>query len=356
MKRNVLIIVIVTAVALGLLWAWSSGVFAGAYESENAATPVFYALKPTFTPAADMVTAEQLAALSAAETADAQVKANALTASGDVIVIPDARDDQADQAVSEVPPLLAGGTRQSVPVAGAGEHLVAIDAGHGGIDEGTYPYNPNGTLTYNETQINLKIALRLRDILVANNIRVFLTRDGDYAINPNWLDINGDGINDLGDESQARLDLINASGAELLLALHQNARTYGDGSMNPEYNGSTTYYCADRPFSDLSYRFAELVHSEVLGGLASIGYDSFDQGVIEDLNIDEFEPRRHLIVLGPQSDRIARPSQMPAALDEPLFATHREESILLSRPDVLEALAQAYARAIIRYFNEVDAR
>ena len=134
------------------------------------------------------------------------------------------------------------GLRQALPITGSGEHLVAIDPGHGGIDEGTYPYNPDGRLSYSEKQVNLAIALRLRDILTANHVRVFLVRNGDYEINPDWIDVNGDGLNDLGDESQARLDLINASGAELLLALHQNARTFNDGTIDPEYNGSTTYY------------------------------------------------------------------------------------------------------------------
>ncbi|MHB1356361.1 MAG: N-acetylmuramoyl-L-alanine amidase family protein [Anaerolineae bacterium] len=247
---------------------------------------------------------------------------------------------------------------QSIPseltIYGAGKHLVAIDVGHGGIDEGTYPIDDHGPIDYTESQINLAVALRLRDILVANGIRVYLNRIGDYYLNPELLDINGDGLVDPGDEQQARVDLVNASVAELLLSLHQNASTYDDGSINPNRNGSTTYYCDARPFSDLSYRFATLVHQEVLDGLAAYGYESYDLGVLDDLEIDDYEPKLHLILLGPQTDRIARPSNMPAALDEPLFATNVIEARMLPLAEVQDVLAQAYARAIIRYFAELD--
>ncbi|MCE5258500.1 MAG: N-acetylmuramoyl-L-alanine amidase [Chloroflexi bacterium] len=262
----------------------------------------------------------------------------------------------ADEAAVVAPALGANGLRLPLPVFGSGEHMVAIDPGHGGIDEGTYPYNPDGALDYHESEVNLQIALRLKDILVANGIRVFLVRDGDYEINPNWLDVNGDGVQDIGDESQARIDLINASGAELMLSIHQNARTLGDGSLDIEGNGSTTYYCDARPFSDQSFRLAELVHQQVLEELASIGYTSYDQGILDDLNVDDYEPKLHFVALGPQSDRIARPSQMPGVIDEPLFATNVEESVLLGQPEVWDTLAQAYANAIIAYLDELDAR
>lgn len=241
-----------------------------------------------------------------------------------------------------------------LPIYGEGKHLVAIDAGHGGIDEGTDHIAEDGTIDYAESQINLAVALRLRDILVNNGFRVYLDRDGDYSVNPDWVDTNGDGMNDLGDESQTRLDQINASGAELLLSLHENASTFADGSINPDVNGSSTYYCDARPFSDLSLRFAALVHQEVLDGLAAFGYQSYDQGVLDDTEIDDYEPKLHLIILGPHTDRIARPSQMPAALDEPLFATNVIEGWMLPQVEVQEALAQAYAKAIIRYFTELD--
>lgn len=252
-----------------------------------------------------------------------------------------------DQATSQTTPT-------PLPIYGEGKHLVAIDAGHGGIDEGTDHIAEDGTIDYTESQINLAVALRLRDILVKNGVRVYLDRQGDYGVNPDWIDTNGDGLNDLGDELQTRLDQINASGAELLLSLHENAATYADSSINPDVNGSSTYYCDARPFSDLSLRFAELVHQEVLDGLAAYGYQSYDLGVLDDTEIDDYEPKLHLILLGPQTDRIARPSQMPTVLDEPLFATNVIEGWMLPQAEVQDALAQAYARAIIRYFTELD--
>ena len=51
---------------------------------------------------------------------------------------------------------------------------VVIDAGHGGFDNGAIEYG------YYEDNINLEIALKMKDELEKSGAKVYLTRDGDY--------------------------------------------------------------------------------------------------------------------------------------------------------------------------------
>ena len=56
------------------------------------------------------------------------------------------------------------------------EKIILIDPGHGGIDGGAI--SKNGTV---EKEINLAIALKLRDSLEDRGYKVFMTRDSDIA-------------------------------------------------------------------------------------------------------------------------------------------------------------------------------
>ena len=229
--------------------------------------------------------------------------------------------------------------------------LVAVDPGHGGQDLGARHFDASGHMDFNEAQVNLDLALRLRDLLVQRGYRVLLTRDGDYQLHEDGEDVNGDGHHEyVVDENQARIDVINASDAELLLAIHQNAFE-GKGAEN--VGGTVTYYCAHRPFSDRSLRFAQLVQGKLVEAFQNLGYDIRDRGVRPDLELQTTDhPGHYMIVLGPKAERIARPSQMPGALSEALFITHQREAELARDPAALDAIAKALADAICAYFAE----
>lgn len=234
--------------------------------------------------------------------------------------------------------------------------LIALDPGHGGDDLGARHFDAAGRMDMHESAINLALALALRDLLGERGYRVLMTRDTDVGLNPNEEDINGDGKVDSLDDLQARLDLVNVAGADLFLSIHLNAFEYSPGVLAPDVGGSVTFYCQDRPFGARSQRFAELVHQGVLDVFADVGYDIRDRGALDDLQLDVAgQPGTHLIVLGPESERIVRSSQMPGALTEPAFITHADESLLLNDPDVQARLARAYADAIDAYFADAGA-
>jgi len=155
------------------------------------------------------------------------------------------------------------------------------------------------------------------------------------------------------DESQARVDMINAAGPDLLLSVHQNAFYGSQGEPAEDVGGTVTFYCADRAFSDRNLRFAQLVQDAVVEAFRDAGHDVRDRGVEEDLVLKTpDEPGSYLILLGPKTERIVRPCQVPGALSETMFLTHRREGELARDPAILDRLALAYAKAICGYFEE----
>jgi len=228
--------------------------------------------------------------------------------------------------------------------------LVAIDAGHGGRDFGGRHFDADGHMDFSEKEANLAIVLKIAERVRAAGYRVLLTRDGDYRINSEQrLDLNEDGEVDSADEALARVDLVNEAGADLLLSIHQNAYYGADAE---DVGGTQTLYCAERPFSDDSYRFACLVHEKLLIAFNKVGYETRDRGVMRDANLEVPGAKgNYLILLGPLTERISIPSQMPGVLSETLFVTNDVEAELLQRADVQDALADAYAGAIVGYFE-----
>ena len=227
---------------------------------------------------------------------------------------------------------------------------VAVDPGHGGSDVGGKHTNAQGAVDLTESEVNLQVALLLRSRLEARGCDVYLTRtDGSIPGEP-LQDWNGDGEVNVRDELQLRIDRINAQGADLLISLHENALDDADPLASCASSGTATYYCADRPFTAQSVRLANLVHSRVLATIRSFGYEPADQGVIDDRLLETPAGKgHHLYILGPHDNVIARPSNMPGVLSEPLFLTCEPEAALLARDDFRTALADAYAEAIMAY-------
>jgi N-acetylmuramoyl-L-alanine amidase len=231
--------------------------------------------------------------------------------------------------------------------------LVAVDAGHGGVDLGAVVLDSRGRVVVTEADVNLALALRLAPLLEARGYRVLLTRDGNYSLNEEGLDINGDGRVDPRDDLQARIDLVNDAGVDLFLSIHQNAYYRQGGRAAPNVGGTVTFYCAHRPFSADSLRFANEVQQALVNAFNELGHNVHDRGAQEDLVlVTPNEPGTHLVLLGPQTERIARPSEMPAVLSEALFLTHTQEARLAQNPAVLDRLALAYADAVDAYFGQ----
>lgn len=117
--------------------------------------------------------------------------------------------------------------------------LILVDAGHGGEDGGAS--GPGGLV---EKELNLDIAMRLRDVLRLMGFRVRMTRETDVSLH------TGEGKRKRSD-LQTRLDAINADDVDLCVSVHQNSYA-GKGTAR-----GAQVFCA--PNGEESRAFAESV-------------------------------------------------------------------------------------------------
>src|SRR5919204_4256062 len=209
---------------------------------------------------------------------------------------------------------------------------VTLDPGHGGPEIGA-SYRFADGLVLQEKALNLRVALRLHDLLQQAGYAVSLTRSTDGPVNVDDRDLNGDGQVGLADDLQARVDRANRGGSDILVSIHFN------GTSDPSVRGTYTLWNPDRPFADRSRRLAELVHRYLVTALRHSGYATLANGARTDASLlggDAF------FLLGPRSATVVRPSQMPAIIGEPLFLTNPHDAAALRDDRVLEAVARGY--------------
>lgn len=119
---------------------------------------------------------------------------------------------------------------------------VVLDAGHGGLDSGCVGIT--GAL---EKDINLSITMMLKDMLELNGFNVILTRDTDRSIHDKGVK----GIrNQKESDMDNRLKIINESGADALIMIHQNKFT------DSQYHGAQMFYSESSEGSDV---FADIM-------------------------------------------------------------------------------------------------
>lgn len=122
---------------------------------------------------------------------------------------------------------------------------IYLDPGHGGLDPGA---------TYGgvkEEDINLAIALKLKEELGNDGAVVYLTRDGDY-------DLSNGAIERKRNDLYKRSRLINNSGCDMYLSLHLNA------------NKSTSWYGAQVYYDDINsnnIKLAEIMQKQLRADL-----------------------------------------------------------------------------------------
>ena len=111
---------------------------------------------------------------------------------------------------------------------------IVLDAGHGGIDPGSVGRKTGVT----ESELNLKITLKLADYLKAGGFNVVLTRnnaDGLYGVYSKDYKKR---------DMQARKDKILKASADLVVSIHMNSFT------NSTYRGAQVFYATNNPESE----------------------------------------------------------------------------------------------------------
>lgn len=223
-------------------------------------------------------------------------------------------------------------------------HVVCLDPGHGGSDLGNVRVE-NGEIVLQEKDFTLAHSRELAARLQANGIGVVMTRTTDTEVNPTNTDVNGDGDvaspgleakSDQLDDLQARVNICNEAGADLLVSVHYN------GAENLFLKGFEVWYNDERPFSDQSLRFATLIHEELGQRYADAGMEMVDRGIGIEAHA----------VTGPARPGELVPADMPGVVVEGLFLSNDADAAFVETDAAREAIVTAYEQAIMRYFAE----
>ena len=187
---------------------------------------------------------------------------------------------------------------------------ICLDAGHGGLAH--LPNYKRGPTGFREAEVNLRVALHLREFLTEVGAIVFMTRTDDSFVS----------ITD-------RSRLANKNVVDFFISLHHNFFS------NPETNYTSTWYHQDADDSRASLDLARYVQ----------------QSVADTLQLPQFPPT------GLYSDRLVIPSgfgvlrqtKRPAILVEASFYSNPEEEQRLKQESYNKREAYGYFLGIARY-------
>ena len=126
-----------------------------------------------------------------------------------------------------------------------------IDPGHGGIDGGTV--SCTGT---NESQINLEISRRLKDLLELMGYKTIMTRETDKSIHTYGETIAAQKASDL----KERVRIVNETENGILLSIHQNHY------HNSIYWGSQMFYAPSEESRILATQLQQAFNCSINSG------------------------------------------------------------------------------------------
>ncbi len=192
--------------------------------------------------------------------------------------------------------------------------VVMIDAGHGGVDPGKV--GVDGQL---EKDINLQIVLKLKRQLEENedvNIKVVLTRDSDMGYYS-----ESDSNKKMAD-MRKRCELVNESGADVLVSIHQNSY------HSPSVKGAQVFYY-DK--SENGHKLATSIQAELVSQLVEKG-----KGRVEKANDNYY------ILLN---------VECPAVIVECGFLSNPNEAEKLSSDEYQERVARAIMDGLVNFYH-----
>lgn len=191
-----------------------------------------------------------------------------------------------------------------------GPMLVVLDPGHGGRDPGALG-KQNGQTILNEKDVNLAVALRIREKLEAAGVSVYMTRDSDVAV-----------------ILASRPAIANELNAALFVGIHNNASNSSAirGTEVIYYNKETDA----RYGLGSSQEIAEVVGNRLISEMSALG-----------LPFNKYSERPGLAVMNKSS--------MPAILIEGAYLSNASDRVIMQS----EAFVEAYANAVANGIYEV---
>ena len=192
--------------------------------------------------------------------------------------------------------------QEIVPAVLETEHIpvIYLDPGHGGTDEGCAR---NGV---REKDINLAIALLVREKLVEQGYEVIMSRETDTYI-----------------AKEERVKEANRSGADIYVSIHQNATDEGTG-----VSGLEVWYEEDDSRRD-SKRLAQLIQQQTLKSTGAV------------------ERELH----GDADFHVTGSTSMPSCLIETGFLSNAAERRMLSLSEYQQKIADGIVQGVSYYFH-----
>ena len=177
---------------------------------------------------------------------------------------------------------------------------VYLDPGHGGTDEGC----ARGGVR--EKDLNLSIALLVRDQLKEKGYQVIMSRETDAYV-----------------AKEVRVAMANRSGADIYISIHQNATEEGAG-----VNGMEVWYTEDDDRAD-SKRLAQLIRQQTLKST-----EAADRELRSDADF-----------------YVTKNTSMPACLIETGFLSNAAERRKLNHAEYQQQIAGGIVQGIAYYFH-----
>jgi N-acetylmuramoyl-L-alanine amidase len=185
-----------------------------------------------------------------------------------------------------------------------------IDAGHGGIDPGKIGINGA-----DEKDVNLQIALLVKEYLEAQDVEVVMTRESEEGLYDE--DVSNKKVQDM----KRRIAIIDEAAPALTVSIHQN-------SYPEEYvHGAQVFY------------YAGSAEGEKLAQL------------IQESMIKRVDPENHRQVKANDSYYLLKKTATPIVIVECGFLSNSAEAEKLCNEDYQERIAWAIHMGILQYLN-----
>ena len=196
------------------------------------------------------------------------------------------------------------------------DKIIGIDPGHGGIDSGAV--GPSGVA---EDEINLQIALKLKDIIVENGGKVVMTRETDEGL---YTDKSKTLKEMKTEDLHKRKEIIERENCDILISIHLNS------FEESKYYGAQTFYGKD---NEESRKLAISIQNQLKEEL-----DKDNKRVAQELE-DVF---------------LINELDIPAVLVECGFLSNPKEEKLLADEDYQMKVALAIYNGIVKYLMEIE--
>ncbi len=185
-----------------------------------------------------------------------------------------------------------------------------LQPAHGGSDPGKVGINDAL-----EKDINLSLALKLRDLLEQKKISVVLTRDSDAGLYP------ADATNKKASDMQKRCEIISDANPVFTVSLHQNSYP------SPEVKGAQVFY------------YGQSTQGKLLAE------------TLQESLVSRVDPENKRVAKANESYYLLKKTPTPTVIVECGFLSNPDEAALLLDDDYQNKLARAIYMGILKYLE-----